>query len=371
MMRYLGIAAVAALLLMATAGSGQAGDFHHNEQLLCPDCHTMHYSQTEGYNPGGDGGFFNPLGSGGPFEHLLRNEVNDLCLSCHDGQAFAPDVLETNNNSGAVPVRQAGALNEEGGNGIYPPHTGHTLGSTEDPPGSDGSFSPSPTEGLQCTNCHAAHGGGAGANHSDPQGSYRNLGGYGTGPGSSAGIRYARVDQGDPLTDAWVVEDVSSGVAAGHYGVTGIAFREADQTKSGYADFCKGCHSDFHGDVGGAEIGGTGTAPDVEGFIRHPTNGVDIGAIGGGHSRLEVFAGHTNQVHVMSALATKAGSYTAAETDLTPSCMSCHKGHGNQNAFGLIFMSGTGTVTEQGDDATLAGTGGVRALCKQCHGQGG
>jgi hypothetical protein len=44
--------------------------------------------------------------------------------------------------------------------------------------------------------------------------------------------------------------------------------------------------------------------------------------------------------------------------------MSCHKSHGNQNAFGLIFMSGTGTITDNGDG------GAYRDLCRQCHRQG-
>jgi hypothetical protein len=53
-----------------------------------------------------------------------------------------------------------------------------------------------------------------------------------------------------------------------------------------------------------------------------------------------------------------------ADNTVTPSCFSCHKSHGNQNGFGLIFMAGTGTVTEEGD-------GGVyKSLCKQCHVQG-
>ena len=52
-------------------------------------------------------------------------------------------------------------------------------------------------------------------------------------------------------------------------------------------------------------------------------------------------------------------------TNYTPSCFSCHKAHGNQNAFGLIYMKGTGAVTEQGDDGTQ-----LPDLCHQCHGMG-
>jgi hypothetical protein len=68
----------------------------------------------------------------------------------------------------------------------------------------------------------------------------------------------------------------------------------------------------------------------------------------------------------MSAAGHKPGTYATTDTDLTMSCMSCHKGHGNQNAFGLIYMLGTGTVTEQGDAGVDA-----RNMCRQCHGMGG
>ncbi len=50
-------------------------------------------------------------------------------------------------------------------------------------------------------------------------------------------------------------------------------------------------------------------------------------------------------------------------TDLTPSCMSCHKSHGNQNPFGLIYATGSAPIGENGD-------GSFADLCKQCHIQG-
>ncbi len=66
-----------------------AGDFHTGASLRCADCHVMHFSQSHGFMPDGSG-FSISLGSSGPYGYLLRNEVNDLCLSCHDGSAFAP-----------------------------------------------------------------------------------------------------------------------------------------------------------------------------------------------------------------------------------------------------------------------------------------
>lgn len=329
-----------------------AGDFHAGISLVCADCHTMHYSQSHGYNPNGTGNT-TALGTAGPYEYLLRNDVNDLCLSCHDGQAFAPDVFESHGNGY---VRQAGALNEEGGNGLYPPPTGHTLNSTATAPGSDPAWS-NPT-GMTCANCHAVHG-----SNSLGVSSYRNLGGFGTKAGSAFAISYASV--ANDLTK-WVFEDANAGVNANHYGADHVTFNEPTITQSKYAEFCKSCHTNFHGDVGGTEVGGVPIGSGFEDFHRHPALTVNIGTLGGGHSSLSRFAGKTNQVQVMSPTGVRAGSYVVANNDLTPSCMSCHKGHGNQNAFGLIFMLGTGTVTEQGDNGVDS-----RNLCRQCHGQGG
>ena len=69
--------------ILAMASMALAGDFHYGVTLNCADCHTMHYSQQHGYNPDG-GGNFTALADG-PHEYLLRNDINDLCLSCHDG----------------------------------------------------------------------------------------------------------------------------------------------------------------------------------------------------------------------------------------------------------------------------------------------
>lgn len=334
--------------LIALASWSFAGDYHYGVDLVCSDCHVMHYSQTHGYNPDGSGSTVTL--SGGPHEYLLRNDINDLCLSCHNGQSWAPDVFQAHSNGY---VRQAGALNEVGGGIPYEDASGHTLGSTDVAPGSNPAWSNA--NGLNCADCHAVHG----RTSLPAPGGYRNL-------RSSSGVEmsYSRgdVEITNDLTK-WVFEGASSGASGTHYGVGAITFNEPDQTKSQYAQYCKACHTDFHGDVGGAEIGGVGSPPEE--FIRHPSSTANIGAIGGGHSSLTRFAGKVNQVQVMSPAGKKAGTYTTADTDLTASCMSCHKGHGNQNAFGLIYMLGTGTITEQGDNGVDA-----RNMCRQCHGQG-
>jgi hypothetical protein len=196
------------------------------------------------------------------------------------------------------------------------------------------------------------------------------MGGSGTVPGSANTVSYSRGDvEGTNDLTTWVFEDVSSGVNASHYGVGSITFNEptAGTSVSKVGDFCKACHTNFHGAVGGVEIGGVLVGANYEEFIRHPaTREINIGAVGGGHSSLTTFTGKTNQLHVMSPTGQRAGSYDGTDTGISPTCISCHKGHGNQNAFGLIFMSGTGTITEEGDGGLN-----IRALCKQCHIQGG
>ena len=66
-----------------------------------------------------------------------------------------------------------------------------------------------------------------------------------------------------------------------------------------------------------------------------------------------------------------------AWTDAQPGCVSCHKAHGNQNPFGLVFLNRNATsVDEQGGYGTgqtemANGYGvGYRNLCGQCHSQG-
>src|SRR5512140_3186155 len=93
------------------AGSAFAGDYHTGSTLYCNECHVMHGQQPlHAYDsttstPG--------TVIGAPHEYLLRQEVNDLCLSCHDGKTFAPDVMMADANS-TTGGRLAGALNKDG-----------------------------------------------------------------------------------------------------------------------------------------------------------------------------------------------------------------------------------------------------------------
>ena len=122
---------------------------------------------------------------------------------------------------------------------------------------------------------------------------------------------------------------------------------------------------DFHGAGGAANMGGAsgGDAGLAFPWLRHPTADVNIGQNASYISSLTQYNSHTNLVKVMIAVE-QLGRRRWPQTS-RPSCFSCHKSHGNKNGFGLIYMKGTGTVTEEGD-------GGVyKDLCRQCHIQGG
>jgi hypothetical protein len=74
----------------------------------------------------------------------------------------------------------------------------------------------------------------------------------------------------------------------------------------------------------------------------------------------------------------KTYSTLAAWTDASPGCITCHKGHGNQNPFGLVFLNRNsvapdeqgGWASGQTPDPPGQYVQGYRNLCGQCHGQG-
>lgn len=343
MKRLVIVAALGALCVFATAAV--AGDYHNGTTLICSDCHVMHGSQSHALT---SGGFFVPIGANGPYADLLRNDVNDLCLTCHDNSSFAPDVFGA--NGGVARVRNAGGLNADpakrANDAGYDVIDGHTLWSTATAPG--GTFTNA--EGLECTNCHSQHG--------QNVAQYRNL--SKSGPLSGKDVTYA-AGTNDLSKD--VYEAVPNG-----YAESQVNYNEPNTTASAYGAWCSGCHTYYHGSGGSVYMGGASGGDLAQGatsWLRHPTADVNVGwaASRPHYSSLSQFNGHTNRVKVMDSQGLWNGQTT--DNTVTPSCFSCHKSHGNKNGFGLIFMAGTGTVTEEGDNGTRQND-----LCKQCHVQG-
>lgn len=362
-----------------------AGEWHTSNTNLCTDCHTMHFSQQHKWAsgdpigtvpaPGGDW-----LGTTGPNQYLLKAPANELCLACHNGQTFAPDVLMTNTNAASATYgREAGALNEQTAAEGYDSWMGHTLDSTAQPPGKvnyNGS-DPYPTGTiLECTSCHTQHGGA---------GVYRNL-----GPRNSANQpSYVIATTNDNTKDVWI--NIASGYVANtgdpatfspFYDASKVFFNRNDvtdingkKTSNKMDTQCSVCHGNFHGGQGDTGIGGSPDPatghPGGYQFLRHPTSQEPLNNGSSGTSNLARFQAATIKVKVY------ADDHTGY-TDPTPGCISCHKAHGNKNPFGLVFQSRTATTSgEEGDPGTEVPPPGApsyqkgyRALCGQCHGQG-
>jgi hypothetical protein len=367
-MKRLTLGLAACLTCMAVT-LAYAGDYHIAGSLKCPQCHVSHGQQQHSYLPAQ--AHTTEIGAGAPYGNLLRNKVNDLCLSCHDTRidGHNSDVFC---GTTVAEVRQGGALNIADGAASewtnetdYSQTDGHSLYSTDVAPG--GTWRN--PEGLNCADCHMPHG------HVATQ--YRNL-----WTSEQSGDKFFHktitYQQGGATIDK--SKDVYETARLGQK-VEEVWFNEPFQTTSAYAEWCKSCHTNFHGTSGGSEVGGQsgGWTFGSPGWKRHPNADVNIGHLANADyvSSLTRYQGLTNKVKVMSNSATTVAAWATA-TDVTPSCFSCHKGHGNKNGFGLIMMAGTGTVSEEGDatglnayidsnpDRIMAPT----PLCQQCHIQG-
>jgi cytochrome c553 len=358
-----------------------AGEWHAGATNVCTDCHTMHFSQTHNWDgttpvsttPQPNG---NWLSTTGPNVYLLKAPANQLCLACHDGQTFAPDVVGLNTNASPSQGRNAGALNETVLGAPYEDWKGHTLDSTNVPPG----YNPTSaglaadfydnTAGLECISCHLQHGSAT---------VYRNL-----GPRNAAfQPTYAFATTNDTTKDVWINYDKTlytpnTGNAATFnplYASANVSYNRTDpasatgattQSSNRMDTFCSACHGQFHGSPGDATVGGNAATIGFEHFIRHPTSRTTL-ANGSGHSQLSRYVANTTKTKVYA-------NDRTAWTDASPGCVSCHKAHGNQNPFGLVFLArAAATVDEQGGfgaTQTPSQAVGYRNLCGQCHSQG-
>jgi hypothetical protein len=353
------------------ASLATAGDYHVGRLLICSDCHIAHGSQTHGYATDADTTWLGPHSEDPPYPYLLRGEtINNACLNCHDGKPGIPDVLQAPTDV-TTNGRSAGALNVPtgGAHGYatvapYSEGSGHTLWSTRTPPGQTAGSPPIGTEGLECSDCHRVHGGKY----------FRNmLGDVATSTATfihaswrSKEVTYeiGAAPSANP-SPVWVLEKTPH-----NYDNDNVQYLEhAGQDSSMYGAWCGNCHGNFHGNL-------TATNIEVGGeVVRHPTAGVNMSTSGW------AVTNPTRRLKVMS----QSGAWAATSgipTDLTPSCFSCHKSHGNANKFGLIFvMPNRSSSAPAGSDPQLIdpvatamteeGTGGqYRDLCRNCHGMG-
>ncbi|HET8797222.1 MAG TPA: hypothetical protein VFO89_06035 [Thermoanaerobaculia bacterium] len=351
------------LALAAFPALAQFTNYHYNENMNCSDCHSMHASAHNNLTDGSAietpnttaGTAINPYYPNQPANgrhYLLKND--DVCATCHDGQTWAPDVIGANVNGY---IRSAGGVKTSETTG-----GGHKIGSTVRPPGYNGAavnnyFSSGP---LECFSCHSPHGSAT---------AFRNLGPYqmrsaiGMATASAVLPTVAKSATHDNTKDVTVnaTSRTWGSDLPGYYGndkvkygrlATGSEITFAGVKASNrYDHFCGVCHGNFHG----GEVGASPVA-DATGFIKHPTSIVQISSASTtvwGAQR----GAQTLKVYTPDGL---------QGTDSSPGCVTCHKAHGNNNPFALIYpdrAAGTATTEE--------GIGIYKDLCKSCHSMGG
>ncbi len=327
-----------------TAGMPVDGNaaYHFGATLVCSDCHSVHFSQSHGFAGGTVsttavlGGDW--LSSAGPNSYLLKaSSPTELCLSCHDGQSFAPDVVDT--DSYGVAERSAGFF----GTLEMPNYKGHKI--SRDPggkPGSSelcerchfvGSFG---TASVQCIDCHNPHGNGY----------YRNLW-WASDPGSEPPIlasirggvagraRYEGTNVGYPAPSGETWVEVTNMCIDCHHTFFAPYYTDNGGSPGGFSPYHR--HPGVNTEWGGSyPINRSGAHTD-------PTNWVNGGA--GFTQRRLPFA-------VVGATDFSTATVVAASNQVF--CLSCHKAHGSENPFSLRWDYGSGSTTAQ-------------AGCQQCH----
>lgn len=303
------------VLLLSGFSVAMAGNWHTGESLKCENCHLQH-AVVEGQAL-----------PGGPFSTLLlKNSINELCLSCHNGSDLtAPDVLAPIQMYDQTVLAQAagGQFSLIG----IDNHAGHSLGFAQ--------VTPLETQAslrdLNCASCHAVHG----------NENYRNLAYDPGGHGDSIVVREGT----DVLTEVRPDNPPTIAGSIAAYSRDNVAY------KQNYSAWCSSCHNElatntpaaapahFNGHPSGVALNEYGAESHADAL--HWVTGIDEGF-------------ELPRLPFESPLA--AGFVEAtqpAQSDVV-FCGSCHAAHGGVNTNALRWPY------KDGGANFISG-------CQQCH----
>lgn len=378
--RTFGVLSISILLSLIPT-TFHAGEYHApkektylqtTETLICSQCHTMHGTQG-GQSMIYDASTINKA--------LLRaSSIVQLCRTCHENNSLGlsnptpPDIW--NNTLGYT--ASAGDFADRN---VVNEANRHSVGSSNvTPPGSNPTIN---IDYFSCINCHDQHG----------NTNYRNLKKRPGNASSDINISFKRIGAGYPATcsDGLVppcdVEyDADSGIPVGtsnlyKYNRDNVKFLKAVASNSlnGIAPWCGGCHTDFHGAGGAANIGGSTSGDTNIGspWVRHPVRDVSIDeGEANKHADRSNWASLSTRTRAINPDNTAP---TSSVADEQPFCLSCHYAHGGGNPnngtdptldhSNLVFFDGAGKINLESDAVYDKSTGRIRNLCQQCHNQ--